>query len=141
MTEAIETTNTEPVATTPSEPATPCTLIEAIVISHLSTSLNSTAVFAERPKTPPAKYWLVEKTAAKEENKILQATIAIQSISAGSLLEAAQMSHDAEEAMRSLISVQNVGSSKLNSAYNFTDPETLEYRYQAVFDIYYMEGD
>ena len=141
MTEAIETTNTEPVVTTPSEPATPCTLIEAIVIAHLATALNSTAVFAERPKTPPAKYWLVEKTAAKEENHIVQATIAVQSISSKSFLEAAQMSHDAEAAMRSLISVDNVGSSKLNSAYNFTDPETLEYRYQAVFDINYMEGE
>lgn len=117
------------------------TLIEAAVIGHLKTELNTVNVFAERPKNPPAAYWLIEKTAAQEENHILQATIAVQSISSNSLLEAAQMSHDAEEAMRSLIVLDAVGSSKLNSAYNYTDPETREYRYQAVFDINYTEGD
>ena len=116
-------------------------LIEAAVISHLCTELHTANVFAERPKDPPAAYWLIEKTAAQEENHILQATIAVQSISSHSLLEAAQMSHDAEDAMRRLIVLDAVGSSKLNSAYNFTDPETREYRYQAVFDITYAEGD
>ena len=114
-------------------------LIESAVIGHLCTELNTVNVFAERPKKDlPAAYWLIEKTAAQEENPILQATLAVQSISSNSLLEAAQMSNDAEEAMRSLILLENVGSSKLNSAYNFTDPETREYRYQAVFDINYM---
>lgn len=116
-------------------------LIESAVIGHLCTELNTVNVFAERPKDPPAAYWLIEKTAAQEENHILQATIAVQSISSNSLLEAAQMSNDAEEAMRRLILLENVGSSKLNSAYNYTDPETREYRYQAVFDINYTEGD
>lgn len=117
------------------------TLIEAAVIRHLCTELDTAEVYAERPNNPPAKYWLIEKTAAEEENHILQATIAVQSISSNSLLEAAQMSHDAEEAMRKLIMLENVGASRLNSAYNFTDPETREYRYQAVFDINYAEGD
>ena len=116
-------------------------LIESAVIGHLCTELNTANVFAGRPKDPPAAYWLIEKTAAQEENHILQATIAVQSISSNSLLEAAQMSNDAEEAMRRLILLENVGSSKLNSAYNYTDPETREYRYQAVFDINYTEGD
>ena len=141
MTEEIGTTETTEITQTTEQEENICTLLEAIVISHLSTKLNSTAVYAERPKTPPAKYWIVEKTAADEENRLLQATVAVQSISSASLLEAAQMSHDAEQAMRSLIEVDGIGSSKLNSAYNFTDPETKEYRYQAVFDIYYMEGE
>lgn len=117
------------------------TIIEAAVISHLCTKLASADVYAERPKNPPAKYWIIEKTSADEENHILKATIAVQSISAASLLEAAEMSRDAEQAMRELIEVDGIGKSKLNSAYNFTNPETKEYRYQAVFDIYYMEGD
>ena len=116
-------------------------IIEAIVLRHLLTALATPDVYAERPKTPPAAYYLIEKTSADEENHIQRATIAVQSISSGSLLEAAQMSHDAEYAMRDLINVDNVGKCKLNSAYNFTDPETLEYRYQAIFDIYYTEGD
>ena len=116
-------------------------LIEATVIRHLSAKLGSPDVYAERPKTPPARYWLIEKTSADEENHIVRATIAVQSISSGSLLEAARMSKAAEQAMRELIEVDDVGRSKLNAAYNFTDPETKEYRYQAVFDIYYMEGE
>lgn len=133
MTEAIGTTGTETQAADPF-------LIEAVIISHLASKLNSSDVYAERPKTPPAKYWLIEKTGADEENHIVAATIAVQSISSSSLLEAAQMSKLAEDAMRSLIEVANVGRSKLNTAYNYTDPETKEYRYQAVFDINYMEG-
>lgn len=134
MTEAIGTTGTETQAADPF-------LIEAVIISHLASKLNSSDVYAERPKTPPEKYWLIEKTGADEENHIVKATIAVQSISSSSLLEAAQMSKLAEDAMRSLIEVDNVGRSKLNTAYNYTDPETKEYRYQAVFDIYYMEGE
>ena len=141
MTEEIGTTETTETTQTTEQEENICTLLEAIVVSHLSTKLNSTAVYAERPKTPPEKYWIIEKTAAEEENHVLKATIAVQSISANSLLEAAQMSHNAEQAMRELIDVNNISSSKLNSAYNFTDPETKEYRYQAVFDIYYMEGE
>lgn len=133
MTEAIGTTGTETQAADPF-------LIEAVIISHLASKLNSSDVYAERPKTPPEKYWLIEKTGADEENHIVKATIAVQSISSSSLLEAAQMSKLAEDAMRSLIEVDNVGRSKLNTAYNYTDPETKEYRYQAVFDINYMEG-
>ena len=141
MTEEIGTTETTETTQTTVQEEDICTLLEAIVVRHLSTKLNSTAVYAERPKTPPEKYWIIEKTAAEEENHVLKATIAVQSISANSLLEAAQMSHNAEQAMRKLIEVDDISSSKLNSAYNFTDPETKEYRYQAVFDIYYMEGE
>lgn len=117
------------------------TLIEATVISHLATELNTTNVYAERPEDPPAAYWLIEKTSSGETNYIQRATVAVQSISRGSLLEAAQMSKAVEKAMRKLIEQTDVSRCKLNSAYNYTDTETREYRYQAVFDITYMEGD
>lgn len=128
--------------TEPENPqAEPCTLIEAIVISHLASELKTDNVFAERPADPPAQYYVIEKTSAGEKNHVSRATVAVQSISSGSMLEAAQMSKDAEKAMKRLISVANVSAVRLNSAYNFTNPETKEYRYQAVFDIYYMEGE
>ena len=123
------------------EPETPCTLIEAIVISHLASELKTDNVFAERPEDPPAQYYVIEKTSAGKKNHVSRATVAVQSISSGSMLEAAQMSKDVEKAMECLISVANVSAVRLNSAYNFTNPETKEYRYQAVFDIYYMEGE
>ena len=117
------------------------TLIEATVISHLATELKTTDVYAERPETVPDKYYIVEKTSSGETNYIQRATIVVQSVSRSSLLEAAQMSKAAEKAMRKLIEQTDVSRCKLNSAYNYTDTETREYRYQAVFDITYMEGD
>lgn len=117
------------------------TLIEATVISHLSRELNTDDVYAERPADPPDEFWLVEKAAAGETNHIQNAMIAVQSVSRGSLLRAAEMSKAAEKAMRTLIKETDVSRCRLNSAYNFTDTETREYRYQAVFDINYMEGD
>ena len=117
-------------------------LIEAAVIGYLASALTSSVVYAERPNNPPAKYYIVEKTAAGEENHVKSATVAVQSISATSLLEAAEMSNGVEQAMKAIAdTVHQIGRCRLNSAYNFTDPETREYRYQAVFDIYYTEGE
>lgn len=117
------------------------TLIEATVISHLSTELNTDDIYAERPANPPDEFYLVEKTSSDETNHIQAATVAVQSVSRSSLLRAAEMSKAAEKAMRSLTDEPDVSRCKLNSAYNYTDTETKEYRYQAVFDITYMEGE
>ena len=117
------------------------TLIEAEVISHLSAALETDSVYAERPADPPDEFYLVEKTSAGETNHIQTAMIAVQSISRSSLLRAAEMSRAAEKAMKGLISVPDVSRCALNSAYNHTDTGTKEYRYQAVFDITYMEGE
>lgn len=131
---------TEPETPT-AEPDPPCTLIEAIVIRHLATELNTTHVYAERPIDLPDEYHIIEKTSSEEVNHIQMATVAVQSITRSSLLRAAAMSKAAERAMKTLINEPDVSRCKLNSAYNFTDTETKEYRYQAVFDIYYMEGE
>ena len=117
------------------------TLIEATVICYLMNALKTEDVYAERPIDPPDEYYIIEKTAAGEENHVQKATIVVQSISSVSLLSAATMSKDVEKAMKNLITVTNVSKCKLNSAYNFTNQETREYRYQAVFDITYMEGE
>lgn len=117
------------------------TLIEATVITHLVSELKTNDVYAERPVNPPAAFYVVEKTSSGETNHIQNAVIAVQSISQSSLLEAATMSKAAEKAMKKLIEVENVSRCILNSAYNFTDTRTREYRYQAVFEITYMEGD
>ncbi len=117
------------------------TIIEATIVSFLSDRLSSSHVYAERPVNPPDEYYIIEKTASDEENHIRQAMIAVQSISKVSLLNAALMSKAAEAAMKRFPEVEDVGSCRLNTAYNFTDPETKEYRYQAVFEIHYIEGE
>ncbi len=117
------------------------TLIEATVISHLAAELQTTEVYAERPASVPDEYYIIEKTSSGETDHIQRATIVVQSISGSSLLRAAEMSKAAEKAMRKLTGQADVSRCKLNSAYNYTDTETKEYRYQAVFDIYYMEEE
>lgn len=111
--------------------------IEATVIQYLSEALETEDVFAERPKEPPEEYYIIERTSSAEINHVRRATIAVQSISAASLLRAAQMNEKLLKEMPRIVQMKEVFCSRLNSAYNFTDTETKEYRYQAVFDIYY----
>ena len=117
------------------------TLIEATVISYLSGALNTEHVYAERPRELPDEYYVIERTSSDEINHIQTATIAVQSISRSSLLRAAQMNQNVLKVMQCIVQVEDVSCCRLNSAYNYTDTETKEYRYQAVFDLYYMEGE
>ena len=41
--------------------------------------------------------------------------------------------------MEGMKALTNISSVKLNTDYDFTDEETKEYRYQAVYDLVYME--
>lgn len=117
-------------------------MIEVIVQTHLLAAHTSVGanVFMEVPsENVPQKYILLEKTGSGKTNHLNRATFAVQSISKNSLAEAASLNVEAIEAMESLIEETAVFASDLNSDYNFTNTETKEYRYQAVFDVYYQE--
>lgn len=116
-------------------------LIEEAVISFLSEALETDHVYAERPADPPEEYYVVELTSSGERNHIQTAMIAVQSVSCLSLLRAAQMNREAVRAMRDITAETDISRCQLNSAYNYTDTETKQYRYQAVFDFVYMEGE
>lgn len=53
------------------------------------------------------------------------------------MFEAAKLNEKIKNLMYDLITVSEVSKVSLNSDYNYTDLETKEYRYQAVFDIHY----
>lgn len=116
-------------------------MIETVVLDYLiGQNINGVEdnVFAEVPVTPPARYIVIEKTASGAQDRIHSAMIAVQSYSKNSLLEAAQTNATVVEAMEAMAeTVDGVYSCKLNSDYNFTNTETREYRYQAVFNLYY----
>ncbi len=114
-------------------------MIEATIISYLGTKTKLN-VYAERPKTLGSEFILVERTGAGMTNRIKRATIAVQSY-ADSLCRAAEINALVESAMDDLATVTNISKCTLNSSYNFTDTEARKYRYQAVFDVYYMEGE
>lgn len=114
-------------------------MIEAVVIGYLD-GLDNIPAYAERPEEPPEEYLIVERTGGGYMNHISRATIAVQSY-ADSMLRAAQVNETVEEAMRDFTDLENISRCSLNSSYNFTDTASKKYRYQAVFDIVYMEGE
>lgn len=110
-------------------------MIELIVRKYLVSKLDIPVVL-EHQKDLPKRYILLEKTSGKRNNYLNSSTIAIQSY-AESLLEAAKLNEKIKNIMFDLIEVDEVSKVDLNSDYNFTDSETKQYRYQAVFDITY----
>lgn len=112
-------------------------MIEITVLDYLNEHLEVPA-YAERPENPDESYVLVERTASSEKNHISGATIAIQCY-ARSLLGAAMLCEQVVSAMENITCLHEISRCEANSAYNFTDPTTKEYRYQAVFDLTYFK--
>lgn len=121
-------------------------MIEQILITYLLNRTSAgTDVYCERPETPPYEYIIIEKTGSDTVNKITTSTIAIQSISnsleGGSMLQAITLNDEVKDALLGadedygLVELDDIVSVELNSDYNFTDTETKEYRYQAIFNI------
>ena len=115
-------------------------MIEETVLQFLEGKLSEldppVPVFFERPETLPDKYVILEKTGTSVVNYIYSATFAVQSY-APSLHEAASLNGLVKSYMENLPDERDVGACDCNSDYNFTDPDTRDYRYQAVFDIIY----
>lgn len=110
-------------------------MIEKIVLDYLSGSL-SVPVHTEKPEKPPKEYVLIEKTGSSKENFINSATIAIQSY-AESLYKAAALNEEVKATMDNIIVLDSISGAKLNTDYNFTDTTKKQYRYQAVYDLFY----
>lgn len=115
-------------------------MIEKTILDYLKAS-NITGignnVFLEVPKSRPNKYIVFEKTGSGRADKLNRATIAVQSISLASLYEAATINEAMKDKMLSMPNTVDVSGVFLDSDYNYTNPETKEYRYQAVFSVYY----
>lgn len=113
-------------------------MIETIVLTALSNQL-SVPVYMEAPEQKPTSYVVLEKTGSQRVNRLDSATFAVQSI-AGSLYDAASLNELVKTVMDNLpYLTTEIFSSALNSDYNFTDTETKERRYQAVYIITYKE--
>lgn len=108
-------------------------MIEQILLDYLTDKLD-VDVFPEQPEIKPDSYVLFEKTGSSRTNLINRATIALQSY-APSMLGAAELNEEVKKAMDAIVTLDAVGSSRLNSDYNFTDTTRKGYRYQAVYDI------
>lgn len=111
------------------------TVLNYLLEKNLSVGNN---VFCEVPaENIPEEYVLIEKTGSSRVNRINQAMITVQSISQKSLLEAMKLNEEIKEAMDEIIELPEIFRCELNSDYNFTNTRTKEYRYQAVFNLFY----
>lgn len=85
------------------------------------------------------RYGLFEKTNSTKRDHISTCTFAFQSY-APTLLEAAQISEELRELIEALPSQTSaVSKAQLQGEYNFTDTQTKQPRYQAVFSLVYFE--
>lgn len=110
-------------------------MIEIIIKDFLDGRL-SVPVLLEKERNQKGEFVLLEKTGGGSLDGLQSATVAVQSYSE-SLYKAAVLNEKVKDAMNGLVEVAEVSGVHLNSDYNFTDTETKEYRYQAVFDINY----
>lgn len=111
-------------------------MIEEILFTYIGTQ-TTVPVYAERPNDTPEEYYILEKTGSERDDLINRATFAVQSISKASLHRAAELNEAIKEIMDAAVVLPEISAADLNSDYNFTDTETKEYRYQAVYDVYY----
>ena len=111
-------------------------MIEMIVCNYLESKLNIKA----RPEKPlsESECIFVEKTAGEESDYITSATVAIQSYGS-SMYKAADLNKKVKAAMRDIVELDNVSAVRYVTDYNFTDTETKQYRYQAVYTVTYYE--
>ena len=107
-------------------------MIEKTVLEYLGSRLD---VIVRMEKDDNAdRYVLIEKTGGSNDNFIYSTTLAIQSY-APSLYEAALLNEQVKGVMSELPLLNEVTRCELNTDYNYTDPATKQYRYQAVFNI------
>ena len=108
-------------------------MIEKTILDFLKTQLTE-PIHLEKPTTAPARYVVFEKTGGRGAKGLLSSTFAFQSY-AESLYEAASLNERVKAAVEDLIILDEIGSVRLNTDYNFTDTITKKHRYQAVFDV------
>lgn len=110
-------------------------MIEKILYDYLSGE-KKLAIYTEQPRVKPDVFYIMEKTASSEIDKIKTATFAIQSY-ATTLYDAALMNEIIKECMTDAIELDEISRVDINSDYNYSDPTTKQYRYQAVFVVTY----
>lgn len=107
-------------------------MIEKIVKDYLKEKLDI-GCYLEKPQDDKP-FLVIEKTGSGEEDGLFSATIVVQSY-ADSLYKSSELNEIVKTAMYDITDLDEISECRLNSDYNFTDTETKEYRYQAVFDL------
>jgi len=112
-------------------------MIEDTIFNYLKNK-TSAEWYLMRPKNVASKFGLIEKTGQRKEEHLTTSTFAFQSY-APTLAEAAQLSAELKTAIEGMIELNNISRCSLEGEYNFTNTETKQPRYQAVFSVTHME--
>ena len=114
-------------------------MIEIVVKNYLAAQISDVPVCMEIPEDVPTTYIVIEKTGSTNADGAESAVFAVQSI-APTLYEAATLNERVKAVMaESAANCDEIFNCQLNSDYNWTNTNTKERRYQAVFNIYYKE--
>lgn len=119
-------------------------MIETTILTYLKTALSNTEVLMELPEVPsedypafPDKLVVIELIGKSVENRIHDSSIALQSYGK-TLYDAASLDEQVRQAMDAIAESTGISGSHLASNYNFTDARTGRYRYQCVYEVYYV---
>jgi hypothetical protein len=112
-------------------------MIETKIIDYLNSNLEANT-YMEQPEEKPVRFYIMERTAGGETNHIREGSFSVQSY-APTLYEASLMNNAMINVFKGLVELPEVSRVVLNSDYNFTDPTTQQYRYQANFVVTYYE--
>mgnify|MGYP000010793793 FL=1 len=110
-------------------------MIETVILKYLTGKMKVPVSMEKTDKTVK-RYVLMEKTGSSRSDFINTATIVFQSY-AESRYEAAKLNEELITNMDNIIELSEISKSALNSDYDYTDTQTKEYRYQAVYNIVY----
>lgn len=119
-------------------------MIEKTVLDYLSEALSPVPVLMELPEVPSADYpefpealVIIERVGASRENHVNCVSLAFQSYSS-TLYGAAALDENVKAAIDAITILPTIGGVYLASNYNHTDTRTKRYRYQCVYDIYFV---
>lgn len=111
-------------------------MLEVDIRNYLITAAISGVtnnVYLEIPESKPSEFIIIQQTGETIEDVIHHSTIAIQSYGS-TKYRSAQINQAVIKAMTGCVTAK-IASCKLNSAYDYPNTNTKEYRYQAVFDV------
>ena len=108
-------------------------MIIKTLLDYLTENLEGIYVGMEAPEQL-TDYVLIDQTGSAKTNHITTTTVAIQSYGA-SLYEAMLLNERVKDAMDGFLALDVVSRVHLETDYNFTNTETKQYRWQAVYQI------
>ena len=92
--------------------------------------------YLEQPEDKTGDYIVIDKVGESENEKLRSARFAFQSYSA-SRYNALLLNDKLEEDIKGIITDDRISKIEFVTSYPFNDMATKQYRYQAVFEIYY----